>query len=497
MKQKTWRKHHKWLGIILAFFLLMFCVSGIILNHRRMVSGINVSRSWLPDDYAFYRWNGGLLRGTLPYTDAGSINKVIVYGNSGLWTTDSLGTRFDDFNAGLPHCADQRNIKGCVATADNNLWAASQFGLFRYDNSKGMWQEVKLPADDEEKISDITVHGDTLVVVGRSEMFVSHAPFKEFKSVKLCAPAGYDGNVSLFKTVWDAHNGSIFGIGGRLIIDCVAIVFMIICITGIVYWLMPKYIRRLKKKGKDVKRAASLLKSNLNWHDKAGRYTFGILLFVAVTGWCLRPPLLIAISKIEVPAIPFSSVSTGNAWHDKLRMIRYDADCNDWLLSTSEGFYSLSSLSSVPQPISAAPPVSVMGINAWNRDAQDNWLVGSFSGMYSWNRKDSVVKDYFTGETVHEVSGAPFGKFAVSGFSDDFKCGPAVVEYIGGTDKINMPSDFTYLPMSLWNVAHEIHSGRIYTFLGSVNILYITIAGIFIIWCLVSGYKIRMKKKKK
>ena len=497
MKQKTWRKHHKWLGIILAFFLLMFCVSGIILNHRKMVSGFSISRSWLPDDYTFNKWNNGLLRGTLRYTPDSTDTYVITYGNSGIWKADTAASHFEDFNTGLPESADERNIRGCAVTDDNTLWTVSQFGLFRYDSGASEWQPVSLPFIEDEKLSDITVHGDTLVVVGRSDIFVSHAPYKEFKSVRIAAPEGYDGNVSLFRTVWDAHNGSLLGIGGRLFIDCVAIVFIIICITGIVYWLMPKYIRRLKKKGKDVKKAASALKTNLNWHDKAGRYTFGILLFVAITGWCLRPPLLIAISKIDVPAIPFTSVSTGNAWHDNLRMIRYDDKCNDWLLSTSEGFYSLKYLTDVPKPVTNTPPVSVMGVNAWDRDAEGNWLVGSFSGMFIWNRSTGGVKDFFTGEIIHETSASPFGKFAVSGYSDDFTCGTAVAEYIAGTDRIPMPEELASLPMSLWNVAHEIHSGRIYTFLGSVNILYITFVGIFIIWCLVSGYKIRMKKKKK
>lgn len=32
MKKGTWRKQHKWLGICLSFFMLMFCVSGILLT---------------------------------------------------------------------------------------------------------------------------------------------------------------------------------------------------------------------------------------------------------------------------------------------------------------------------------------------------------------------------------------------------------------------------------------------------------------------------------
>lgn len=65
MKKGTWRKQHKWLGIGLSFFMLMFCVSGILLNHRSLIKDVNVSRKYLPSRYEFQKWNGGLLRGTL------------------------------------------------------------------------------------------------------------------------------------------------------------------------------------------------------------------------------------------------------------------------------------------------------------------------------------------------------------------------------------------------------------------------------------------------
>ena len=73
MKRITWRKHHKWFGLLFCFFMLMFCWSGIVLNHREAVADINVSRKWLPAGYRFEAWNGGLLRGTLHYTDKDSV----------------------------------------------------------------------------------------------------------------------------------------------------------------------------------------------------------------------------------------------------------------------------------------------------------------------------------------------------------------------------------------------------------------------------------------
>lgn len=70
MKKITWRKQHKWLGIGMSFFMLMFCLSGILLNHRSLIKDVDVSRKYLPSRYEFKNWNGGLLRGTLALDDA-------------------------------------------------------------------------------------------------------------------------------------------------------------------------------------------------------------------------------------------------------------------------------------------------------------------------------------------------------------------------------------------------------------------------------------------
>ena len=59
-KKITWRKQHKWLGIGMSFFMLMFCLSGILLNHRSLIKDVDVSRKYLPSRYEFKNWNGSL-----------------------------------------------------------------------------------------------------------------------------------------------------------------------------------------------------------------------------------------------------------------------------------------------------------------------------------------------------------------------------------------------------------------------------------------------------
>lgn len=57
----TW---HKWVSVIFIFFILLFPVTGIILNHRKLFSHINVSRKLLPSVYELNNWNNSAVKGT-------------------------------------------------------------------------------------------------------------------------------------------------------------------------------------------------------------------------------------------------------------------------------------------------------------------------------------------------------------------------------------------------------------------------------------------------
>lgn len=83
---------------------------------------------------------------------------------------------------------------------------------------------------------------------------------------------------------------------------------------------------------------------------------------------------------------------------------------------------------------------------------------------------------------------APFGKKTITGMSQDFSV-PVVAEYYYGTNFAPQPKTMSQLPMSLWNVALEVHSGRI--FIGSITTyIFIFVMHFFAIWCLWSDYRI-------
>ena len=482
MKKITWRKHHKWLGLTLGFLIIMFSLSGLILNHPMLFADVNISRKMLPEVYQYKQWNNGLLRGSLKWH-----GQVLIYGNSGIWISDTNAASLKDFNRGLPEGADFRQIRRVDQTRSGKLFAAGQYGLYTYTGKEG-WKDVKLSTLDNEKLSDLYVKGDSVIAVGRSCLYLSTPPFRSFQQITLRPADNDDGKVSLFRTIWLLHSGELFGTIGKLIVDIIAIVFIVLTLTGILFWFVP-FIRK--------KKPVSLLKHLFKWHNSLGKITIALTLFLCITGWFLRPPALIAIASGKVPPIPFTTMDSDNPWHEKLRTLRYDETKKDWLLYTSNGFYSMKHLQDVPKAELHQPTVSVMGINVEEKDKNGQWLIGSFSGMFKWDRRNNIVTDYFTGKISHPVKGMPISDQAISGYSADFSPNNIIVDYNQGTDSLPMPQWMSSLPMSLRNVCIEVHTGRIYTFIGKGSIFYIFLMGLAIFWCIWSGWKIRRVKKTK
>ena len=506
MNKQKLIKHHQWFGLVVGFFLLMFCVSGILLNHRSLILNANVSRSLLPSRYEYRDWNGGLLRGTVPIdsafaakcvpTDSKRLPSVLIYGASGLFVADSAATEVADFNDGLPSGADYRLIRNALfvgSTQVKTLFAVSPFALYRY-GAHGTWHKQPIVlADDNERLTDIAAHSDTLVVLSRSHVYIATAPYTTFRCIALSAPARYKERTTVFRTIWLLHSGELFGTVGKLFVDAIAVVIVVLILTGFVFFVMKKTRRRWRNKGLQMKHT-------LLWHDHVGRKTIVATVLLCATGWCLRPPVMVLLALTKTPTIPFTTQSSDNPWHDRLRMIRYDNTANDWLLSASDGIYALGAAIDAPRPtlIESAPPTNVMGMNVWQQRTDGSWLCGSFSGMHVWNREKAIAVDYFTGKPSPKKMGAPFGARAVAGYSADFRVPSTkksatdiVTDYYEGTTAIAQPERLGRLPMSLWNVALEVHSARIYM-PNTATYVFVFLIGIAAVWCLWTGWRTRL-----
>lgn len=572
----TWKKYHRWFGLVLSVFMLVFCVSGIILNHREAFSGCEVSRKWLPASYHIKNFNNGVVKGTV-VKNSGSLaisegfsDSILVYGCAGVFLTDYQLSTWQDFNAGLPKSIDERNVRHLVQARDGSLWCAALRDVYRYDENAQQWKKVELPGN-EERIMDVALGKNSIQVVAltRSRIFeitpiasnidVSESPSSLASSAKggvsekspdifekksggisekvgtflgkyrveskiIPAPKNYEPKTTLFKLVWHLHSGEFFGLPGKLVVDAIALVLIVLSITAILLFILPYGIRRAKKLAAKarMKRLGKQFAWNMKWHNKIGYVTIVLTLWIAITGMCLRPPLMV---PLVLSKLPQAVGEDGNVWQDKLRAIRWDAVQGDWLVSTSEGFLRVDEdFSQAPKmlPDDECPKLSPMGVTVWESDGKGGWIVGSFRGIYRWNpvnHSSNQILDYFTGKPSEETSMIPISDNLVCGYSEDFLGGkPLVFDFAKGVEDVKgqavalcndepkisrneeSMSDLICetAPMSLWNVALELHVGRCYSpFLGPLSDLFVFLSGLLITLVLLSGYIISHRRRKK
>ena len=542
----TWKKYHRWFGLVLSVFMLVFCVSGIILNHREAFSGCEVSRKWLPASYHIKNFNNGVVKGTVVKKSAAhslsseNCDSVLAYGCAGIFLTDSRLSTWQDFNAGLPESIDERNVHHVVKAKDGSLWCAALRDVYRYDENSHRWKKVELPGN-EERIMDVALAKDSMTVVAltRSRVFTI-VPFVQYgeigkigksssetyrvESKIIPAPKNYEPKTTLFKLVWHLHSGEFFGLPGKLVVDAIALVLIVLSITGILLFILPYGIRRAKKLAAKarMKRLGKQFAWNMKWHDKIGYVTIVLTLWIAITGMCLRPPLMV---PLVLSKLPQAVGADGNVWQDKLRAIRWDATQGDWLVSTSDGFLRVDEdFAKVPKmlPADECPKLSPMGVTVWESDGKGGWIVGSFRGIYRWNPVNhslNQILDYFTGKPSVETSMIPISDNLVCGYSEDFLGGkPLVFDFAKGVEdakgqavalcndepkKSRNEESMSDLicetaPMSLWNVALELHVGRCYSpFLGPLSDLFVFLSGLLITLVLLSGYIISHRRRKK
>lgn len=499
-KTKKW---HKWVGLFFTFFLFMFAVSGIFLNHRRAISSAEVSRSILPRGYQYENWNNGSIRNSIKL----SPDSILLYGNSGIWLTDARHTGFTSFTAGMKSGADNQIVANILRSPGADVFAVSTFDLYRLDAATDTWVNLSAGIQSRERFTDIAFSGDTLWLMTRSHLYAGVAPYRDFQQVQLPAPEGYVKSATLFRTLWTLHSGELFGWAGKILVDIVGTLVILLCVTGLLLTFCPSLIRRKKKKGGDAHRQVSLFKGSLNWHNKIGAWCLALFLVVCVSGMFLRPPLMIAIIRAKTKPVPGTTLDSSNPWFDKLRCLRYDTHDNEWILYSSEGFFTFPSIGVQPRKMLLSPPVSVMGVNVLQQHDSTRWIVASFSGIYIWDKYTGESFNYITGEPVaRKRPGMPTLTDAVSGYSADFEAKEVVFEYGPGARTLKSDRPFAPMPdwlkregrMSLWHLCLEVHVGRIYTFLpGLVGDLFVFISGTFLLILLLSGYIVYRKQYRK
>jgi len=485
---------HKWPGIVITLFVIQFTSSGILMNHRNLISGIDLNRSLLPEDYSYQNWNKAAVKSVCLINEDSSL----VYGNIGIWLTTDHFKSFKDWNAGFPKGTDNRKISKILHTPDGKLFAGTYFGLYLYSVPQHVWQKIKLPVS-EERITDLILKKDELIVQTRSFLLKS-SDGRSFHPIVLPAPEEYNGKVSLFKTLWLLHSGELWSFAGKIMVDLFGLAILIISLTGLMHFIFPKWLKHRREKQKNNASLMVIRNTNLRWHNRLGWIFLPFLIFVTITGMFLRPPLLISIANSVVSPIPETVLRSPNPWYDQLRRVLYDEQQHLFLFSTNDGLYIINENFEGPmlRPVSQ-PPVSVMGCNVLEKKSENTYLVGSFNGLFLWNPHTGQIIDYLSGNTYEapHVMGPPISKDMIDGWFTELTGNEFYFDYNLGVIPIRnivqfgeMSSEIIHKsPISLWNLALEVHTGRIFEpLLGMFYILYVPIAGICILIVLISGF---------
>lgn len=499
---KFFKKYHKWLGVIITLVLILFSISGIILNHREAFSGIDVNRNILPNDFKYNNWNNAAVKSTEKINN----DSILIYGNIGVWLTDSTFRKFKDFNIGFPKGIDNKKICKIEYTSGKHLLAGTFLGLYKYDFFKSKWAKVKLPIK-EQRITDIIEVNGKLLIMSRSHIVETY-DFLRYNVKELPKPENYDNKIGLFKTLWVIHSGEIYGEIGRYFVDFIALVIIFLSITGIILFINSYRIKNRQKKKLVVSDIKKTNRWNLKWHNKIGWITSILLLITTITGMFLRPPLLIPIANSKVGKIPYTELASPNPWFDKLRRILYDEESNRYIISTLDGFYySDDNFNSELKKFKFQPPASVMGVTVLRKEKQDTYLVASFMGAFIWNSKTGEIINYITGKPYIKPKGmsSPIGKFKITGMAKDLNEYDVFFDYSAGAISLNKNKKFSEMPvkiknqaLSLWNLALEFHTGRIYgSLIGDFYILVVPLSGLMMVFIIISGFVVWFKRHRK
>lgn len=510
------KKIHKYLGIPLCLFLFLAAISGILLNHRDLLQQVDIPRSILPSEYKFERWNNGAVRGILR-TDS----IAYIYGGAGIWETDSsLQREAHPLHAGFVPGGDEAKVMSMVQDKSGGIWAASQFRLYRLDPRVKRWSEQPLPTSVQGRLADLQISGDSILLLSRSLLYLRTLSNPKWQSYELKAPDGYTGKILLFQIIWMLHSGEYFGLTGRIIVDLIGLVVILLSLTGIFYTILSHRLKTSKYRevsSEEIEKKQKLsrrLSFHFKLHKVIGLHLFYLLLFTCVTGWLLRPPLMIPFVLTKARPNTFSTLYSENPWFDRLRGIRRDHKCGGWLLSTSEGFFTLRDFSAKPFKWDYQPSVSPMGINGFTQRQDGSWLIGSFSGLFEVHPEEKdAIRNYFTGEVVREVKmGPPVGSYTVSGiFTGESADNDYIFLYDQGAVRrakhqpsaiqnlpfAPQPETLNTAPFSLWQAALELHAGRLYRpFLGKWGTeLFIFLLGLASVIVLITGVRRRSKNK--
>ncbi|MBB6459118.1 PepSY-associated TM helix domain-containing protein [Flammeovirga kamogawensis] len=499
---KKVQKWHKYIGISISIVLVWMSISGILLNHPNLIAGVGVNQNFIPDDYLPQNWNRG---GILDAVHIGS-DTIFLAGKQGIWKSINKGKSFSSaMNNGFPEeIFYQKTNDLLYLKHENSLFAATFGGVYKLNLLNNKWCYIPTKSSNKEQFVKLLKVKNNLFAVSQSGIYLYNnstlLPQNLLKDKRT--------TMNLIQFTFALHSGWLWGTTGRVIYDFVALILIFLSITSLYITFRKKV--KIEDKTKRKKRN-NRLGFMIKYHTQIGVWTSLILLIIGGTGLFMRPPLLVALVGGKVPLKYIPSSINYNPWYHTIRNALYDKKTDRIVFDTTEGIYEgNSNLESSFTKTDWDVNIFVMGATVFEPLANGHFLIGSFYGLFDYQRGDNFSIDVITNLKTPKYSSLqrPSDYMVMSHFSH-----PDSTNYITtfqqGLLALNQPKHNSYYAvphqlienyrMPLWNYMFELHNGRLFHFfMNKWGILFIPLISLLFIILTISGvYEYGYRKKSK
>jgi hypothetical protein len=232
------RRFHRWLGVVLVFFVLLLAVSGIALNHAE---GWGLDRrylgwSWLLDAYGIEApppsasFADGSHRATLlgghlyfdgvdvaqeveTLTGLAVLGPLVLVGSG---DTAYILTTAGEFVQSIDLAADLQTTVARVGSIDGAAIIESGGRLYRSDPDITVFEPWNEGSQDDVKWSSATQPDATQLEALRNL---------------------YRGRgLTVERVLADLHSGRVLAISGTLLVDLVAVFMIVLSVSGLIMW---------------------------------------------------------------------------------------------------------------------------------------------------------------------------------------------------------------------------------------------------------------------
>lgn len=502
---------HKYFGLVLLIFLSYMSISGVLLNHPIALRNLSVSSYLVPEYYHPDNWNRSTLKSALFIGE--NKDSVLVFGKQGVYLSVNDTKSFAPAMDGeYPKAPWKRRTNHVVMdTVNKRFLAVSNGGLFECGVRDLEWKNIKIEGE-RDPIEKILQLPEKTVLFTKSCLYIAKNSDR-YSFEKVIPKRDKDvETVSLIHLFFKLHDGSIWGMPGKIVWDIAGLILFFLCVSAFYIWYYPKkWKARYKKKSKLV--SGSEKKARLffyKYHKKLGWYFAIPLLIITFTGMFMRPPLIVALAKGKIDMKFYPAPANSNPWYGKIRNALYDSQNNRIVMDCKDGVWIADVEKEMVFSKKKLPlRIFAMGATVFEEKEMGKWLIGSFGGLQEYDVKTNtarVIVGRKKGSTARPA------KTMVTGY---FEC-PDGKEYVLGhrkglcditakpiRDEFVMPQCIKEnYRMPLWNYLFELHNARIFrSLLGGIYILIIPLFGLLGLLLLISGifdyWFVRLKNRKR